>query len=50
MAYRTVRKPFRFGNDCKLAFGYYSKGTSPEPAPPLSFVTVFFSSLPSGIS
>ena len=50
MAYRTVRKPFGFGHDCKLAVSYYSKGTSPEPAPPLSFVTVFFSSLPSGIS
>ena len=36
MAYRTVRKPFG------LAFSYYSKGTSPEPPPPLSFVTVFF--------
>ena len=39
MAYRT---PFGFGNDCKLAFSCYSKGTSPEPPPPLSFVTVFF--------
>ena len=37
MAYRTVRKPFGFGHDCKLA-------------PPLSFVSVFFSWLPSGIS
>jgi hypothetical protein len=42
MAYKTVRKPFGFGNDHKLAFSYYSKGTSLEPPPPLSFVTVFF--------
>ena len=42
MAYRTVRKPFGFGNDHKLASSYYSKGTSPEPPPLLSFVTGFF--------
>src|ERR1700683_3565065 len=53
MAYRT---PFGFGNDCKQTFSCYSKGTSPEPLPLLSFVTVFFtpfllfSSLSSGIS
>src|SRR5882762_7998349 len=42
MAYRTVRKPFRCRNECKLAFSYHSKGISPEPPPPPSIVTAFF--------